>query len=67
MALDDLLLAVTVDNCIQTLKCTTTHKITHTLLLYAKPLDLIVDVKEERVVPWRVVTGANKKAARTRC
>ena len=50
MSLHNLFLAITIDDRIQALKGASTHQIAHALLLNAKTLYLIVDVKEQRII-----------------
>lgn len=52
VTLDDLFCFVAVDDSVQAVKSPTTHQIADALLLNPESLDLIVDVEEERVVPW---------------
>ena len=62
MTLNDELLAVTVDDSIQAIKSPSTDNITNTLLLYAKPLNLVIHMEEKGVIPWGIVTRTHQEA-----
>uniref|UniRef100_A0A2M4D214 Putative secreted protein n=1 Tax=Anopheles darlingi TaxID=43151 RepID=A0A2M4D214_ANODA len=64
VTLDDLLLPVAIDHRIETLERTATHQIPDTFLLDPEPLDLVVDVEEQRVVTGRVVARTHQEATR---
>lgn len=67
VSLDDLLLAVAVDDGVETLERPPAHQVTHAFFLDAEPLDLVVDVEEERVVARRVVARPHQKTAWPAC
>ena len=64
VSLDDLLGLVAVDDGLQAVEGPPAHHVAHALLLDAEPLDLVVDVEEEGVVPGRVVRGTDQEGAR---
>ena len=55
VTLDDLLRLVPVDDRLETVEGPAPHDVAHALLLDAEPLDLVVDVEEQRVVARGVV------------
>ena len=61
VSLDDLLGLVAVDDSLQAVERSPAHHVAHALLLDAEPLDLVVDVEEERVVAGRVVRGTDQE------
>lgn len=63
MTLDNLLLAVPIDDRVQTLERAAPHHVAHCALLDAKTLYLIVDVEEERVITRGVITGTHQETA----
>lgn len=65
MSLDDLLLAIAVNDSIQALEGPSAHQVSDTLLLNPESLNLIVDVKEERIVARGIVAGPHQKTSRT--
>ena len=67
MSLDDLLLAVAVDDGVETLERPPSHQIAYALLLNAEPLDLVIDVEEKRVVARGVVARPHQETAGAAC
>lgn len=64
MPFNNLLLSVSVDDGVQAFERPAAHQVPHALLLNPEPLDLVVDVEEQGVVPGRIIRGSenNKKA-----
>jgi len=50
MAFYYLLTAITIDNRFQAFKSSAPHEVSHTFLLNAKSLNLIIDVEKKRVI-----------------
>ena len=65
VALDNLFRLVAVDDSVQAVKGPTAHEIADPLFFNPEPLDLIVDVKEERIVARRIIGRPDKKTARS--
>lgn len=60
MSFNNLLFPVSVNDRIQAFERPPSHQVPHPLLFYPEPLDLIVDVEEQRVIPRRIVRGSRK-------